>query len=353
LVDSGACSCGRKFCEMLINIFFFRRFFPNPLLILQELIFSLMETTIIKKRFFHACSNGRLTGEIFHTVEDYIESSNRLALCAAHWNGKVRVIAYCLMPTHIHFLLFGSAKECASFITDYEDMTIRHIRKTNLGWKHDELYLELREVTPGDGVKSECAYILRNPTQAGMPYLPWEYPWSSGSLFFMPSDWERKVFDNELLSTDDDRVKTIGELSQRAKYRLFHTKECSLPSEWTMHKGIVLPSNYVISSDNLAGYNSKKDFLYYVGKIRDDKVIDDCFDSCTNISQGIQGLKVIASRLFISKYSHSNYKRVRDLPVEYKQEMARMIFQQTHSSIWMLAKAVCLRFDETIEAIYG
>ena len=92
------------------------------------------------------------------------------------------VLAYCIMPDHLHLLLEGMSDEA-----DLREAVRAWKQRTGYDWKartgarlwqpgfHDRV---LRE---GDDPRSVVRYILLNPVRAGLAKAPRDYPWL-GSL---------------------------------------------------------------------------------------------------------------------------------------------------------------------------
>ena len=93
-----------------------------------------------------------------------------------------KVLAYCIMPDHLHMLLEGMSDEA-----DLREAVRAWKQRTGYNWKartgarlwqpgfHDRV---LRE---GDDPRSVVRYILLNPVRAGLAQAPRDYPWL-GSL---------------------------------------------------------------------------------------------------------------------------------------------------------------------------
>jgi putative transposase len=89
------------------------------------------------------------------------------------------LIAYCVMPDHMHGLLAGQSDD--SFL---EPCLRRYKQFTGYDWKHERRHLTrlwqegfhdriLRDNDPTEGV---IRYILENPVRAGLVNDPREYP---------------------------------------------------------------------------------------------------------------------------------------------------------------------------------
>lgn len=105
------------------------------------------------------------------------------------------VVAFCVMPDHVHLLLEGTAPDA-----DLRDAISRWKQQTGYAWRsrcagrlwqagyHDRV---LRE---HDDTRAVVAYILQNPVRAGLVRLASEYPWT-GSSKYTPRELEAHAGD--------------------------------------------------------------------------------------------------------------------------------------------------------------
>lgn len=310
-----------------------------------------MKISFIKKRFFHVYSYGKMTGEIFKTTEDHLAAMNITAACAARWP-SVKIVAQCDMTTHIHKAIYGRAKDCAGFVADLEKRLLRYINHNRR--KEDrlkQLYITMDEIGSGDELKFVVAYILRNPPQSNLPYLPWDYPWGSGPLFFMPPSWELQVLD--LALGDPDNLKheeTIEaeKLAYRTIRSVSHCKQ-TVPPKWKVYRGLILQSNYISTKLDLVDYSSRRDYLFHIGLIKSDRAIDEKMESSYGAIISDRDLNSAIRKLSKSKFTHS---RLRDLTHEERIEVAVEIYNQYKPPIWQLSRAAQINFDDLAEVIF-
>ena len=107
----------------------------------------------------------------------------QLLLIAA--TSQFEVIAYCVMPDHVHALVVG-----LSDASDFKAFVKRYKQATGIWWKReghcDRLWQEgyhdriLRERDVNEGV---IRYILINPVRAGLVSDPREYPFLGASNY--------------------------------------------------------------------------------------------------------------------------------------------------------------------------
>lgn len=125
--------------------------------------------------YWHICTRGLEREVIFKSREDFVYGMNGVAVFSLMYD--LRILAFCLMDNHVHFVVKGSRDACLRFIRYYKrrlsalaDMTVA-----------DEC---LKEIGDEEYLRRVIAYVLRNPMSAGLDVLPLTYRWGSGALYF-------------------------------------------------------------------------------------------------------------------------------------------------------------------------
>jgi putative transposase len=130
---------------------------------------------------FHVLNRANARTQLFHSPGEYDEFVRLVSKCAAI--DEMRILAWCLMPNHWHFLLWP--REDYDLIRFIQRLTIRHTQHSHI-----------REDTIGRGVlyqgryKSSavqddthlltvCRYIERNPVRASLVSHATDWRWSS------------------------------------------------------------------------------------------------------------------------------------------------------------------------------
>lgn len=95
----------------------------------------------------------------------------------------VRVLAFCVMPDHVHILMSPSRScDVPTFVGQFKNLAQR--RAWTLGvrgafWQHS---FHDRALRHEDDVATAVRYILNNPVRAGLAHSSSEYPFSGGEL---------------------------------------------------------------------------------------------------------------------------------------------------------------------------
>lgn len=140
----------------------------------------------MKREYYHVCSEGLEKRMIFRNRREFIMGINYVALC--HLKCNVRILCFCLMGNHFHFILSGSYQECWKFGNEYKrmcGMMMKRTQESDAGMKDVEL--QVKEITDMNYLEYAIAYVLRNPVVAGFRIMPHQYEWSSGDMYFRSS----------------------------------------------------------------------------------------------------------------------------------------------------------------------
>lgn len=132
------------------------------------------------------CSEELEKRMIFRNRREFIMGINYVALC--HLKCNVRILCFCLMGNHFHFILSGSYQECWKFGNEYKrmcGMMMKRTQESDAGMKDVEL--QVKEITNMSYLEYAIAYVLRNPVVAGFRIMPHQYEWSSGDMYFRSS----------------------------------------------------------------------------------------------------------------------------------------------------------------------
>ena len=157
----------------------------------------------------HITQRGNRRQQTFFGQDDYLAYRLLLAeWCRAH---AVTILAYCLMPNHVHLVAVPSSADGLRAAIGQAHR--RYTRRVNFreGWRGhlwqgrfasfvmDEVYL-----------RAAVRYVERNPVRARLAGQAWDWPWSSasahvagaddelvsvGPMLAMVSDWKRYLQD--------------------------------------------------------------------------------------------------------------------------------------------------------------
>lgn len=133
--------------------------------------------------FYHVCSEGLDKEVIFSSQDDFVAGMNYVAVCSCRF--EVRIMCFCLMANHFHFILTGSYEECWKFGCEFKRMCamlMRRCQDIENGMK--EVEVQVKQIGNKNYLENAVAYVLRNPLAAGFRLMPDQYPWGSGDMYF-------------------------------------------------------------------------------------------------------------------------------------------------------------------------
>lgn len=169
----------------------------------------------VEVHFFHVSTDGRDNGAVHFCDADYQYAVIVSAIVA--YQCGVKIICYCHMTTHSHFLIrCDSFADALRFIKEYKRRYAQYVSQ-----RYGERKI-LKDVgcTPVPvrdlfHLRNCVSYILLNPVVAGICRTPEEYKWSSFETYF----------NNAPLSG-----RHVSELGVRECRTLLHTRQDLLTS---------------------------------------------------------------------------------------------------------------------------
>ena len=186
-------------------------------------------------KYYHYCSKGFEREILFKNPIEFIAGINRIAVCfllCLLADQPVRILAFCLMDNHFHFILYGEEHHCDAFIARYKKLTAMWVTR-----HRGQPLIERMEIghwtISFDKLAEKIIYVLRNPVAAGLKMLPSAYRWSSASLMFADLTAPRwGEVDAGTLSVTKRRIKGYTRVR--------------LPDNWKiLPDGMIWPGNYM------------------------------------------------------------------------------------------------------------
>lgn len=208
---------------------------------------------------WHFYTSGDSVDMLFRNDSEFRDGMNRILPVLSRYD--VLIYAFALMDTHVHFILYGKFDACNHFVHEY-------IRRTSmyLSSKHPE-----RKALKGIGInhqaiddnrylKTAICYVVKNPVAAGLPYNSWDYPWSSGALYFRHSNiWTSPAS----LLGPKEMVTANQDIRKLTKSRV------KIDSKLLAFNGVILPSQYVATDIVEQIFRSPKAYNYYLSATKD------------------------------------------------------------------------------------
>ncbi len=181
--------------------------------------------------YYHVSSQALEKNDIFQSREDFATGMNDVALCSLKYS--VRILCFCLMSNHFHFILRGSYQECMAFMQEFKRicaMRMRNSRGDVNALCNVDLQFDL--IDSKEYLENAIAYVLRNPLAARMLYMPYFYEWSSISAYFRSHP-------------DIDGI-CVNRLSIRKRREILKTRHVTVQDTFVLtEQGFVHPACYV------------------------------------------------------------------------------------------------------------
>ena len=189
------------------------------------------------RKCWHFSTDGNAVDQMFYDDNDFIAGMNRVYVVVKGY--KVVILAFSLMDTHVHFILYGEIEECRRFMHDYVARTSRHIAITHGdNNKLADVPIHYQEIDTDSYLKTAICYTVKNAPAGGISYMGWDYPWSSGPLYFRrPSLWSSPSWTFE----ESHKVLDEGLVRQRQVLRTRNRQK----DEVRMIGDIIFPGEYV------------------------------------------------------------------------------------------------------------
>ncbi len=203
------------------------------------------------KNYFHLYSYGAKTPDLFTSLSDFTYAVNLLAVLS--FQHGISIIAYSIQDTHLHIIAFGEIEACLLFRRE-----IQRLLRRKHGFSFE---LEMETVGNDAYLKRVCSYVICQATKDGKRYMPYDYPWSSASLYF------RTGIKDSLWRYDNGKHKEVVKMSgigTRKQREMFHTRN-RLPEEWEVCEGMIMPSSFVNIGQFESIYRTHNAFRTFCG----------------------------------------------------------------------------------------
>lgn len=183
------------------------------------------------KPYYHVSSKALEKNDIFLTREDFVTAMNDIALCSLRYD--VKILCFCLMCNHFHFVLRGSYKECYAFMNEFKRICAIRMRDRTgevSGLKDVDLHFDLLDTQ--EYLENAIAYVLRNPLAARIIMMPYFYDWSSISAYFRGSSQLHGL--------------PLNTLSVRKRREVLRTRHDVVPDHFMLSpQGFIHPACYI------------------------------------------------------------------------------------------------------------
>ena len=228
--------------------------------------------TMDKFQYFHYCAKGADARNFILCEADYKAAFNLLGLCAAV--SEAIVVSFSIEDSHPHVLLYGTIGQCARFKVLFETTYRHYASETREGGADFQLHGELYSI--GDDLsylRNVAVYTIIQATKDGKRVMPYDYRWGTGSLYFRSGYYTPVwLFDEKGVIREPVR---FGSLAVAPRREILHTRQYTIPEDWLICNGLILPSNYVDVARFEAIYGTFNRFRVYLSssKSREEEML--------------------------------------------------------------------------------
>lgn len=195
----------------------------------------------MNKHYYHLCANGADVRHFILSVADYHAVFNIIGVCAA--NTDVVVVSFSIEDSHPHILLYGTLADCARFREMFESLYRHYAYKTRKGQVPVVFRCDLYWIDDINYLRNVAVYTIIQATKDGKPVMHYDYRWGTGSLYFR-SGRPASIWQTDSEGLVHDPVP-FSSLTVRARRALLHSRRWSIPDDWLVCNGLILPENYI------------------------------------------------------------------------------------------------------------
>ncbi len=286
------------------------------------------------RKCWHFCTDGNAVSGIFQNDADFMHGMNRIYIGSLKF--RVIILAFCLMDTHIHFILYGEYDQCLNFINEYLRATSRYLFFTYKE-KHKlaKVPVSAQKITDDLYLKTAICYVLKNPTVAGIQFNPYDYPWSSAALYFRKEGlWTSPAW------TAMDGISSVR-LSYREKREILHTA-IKIPENVSVVGNMVFPGEYVSYDIVEKIFRTSKSFSYFMGQNKEFE-IEAREGTLSQLSMPLKELQQYRDEVLLQEFGA---RTLRSLDVGKRMKLAKILRSKYNCSVKQLCRVCGLNYTE-------
>ena len=295
---------------------------------------------------WHISSDGGYAFALFETEEDFKAAMNRLALLACR--SGVIILAFCLMDNHIHFVLYGLREDCEAFAKEFLNLTAHYnSRKHGDRRGASSIPLSCQSIEDEEYLLNAICYDVRNPPVNGLKYTFYDYPWSSGPLYFRTaSGWAAPLWKAAPEAWPEEtrkffNVKKAGELGTKER-RSITGSDQKVPEDWLIFEGVILPSSYIPAETVEKLFKSHRAFNYFAGRSKE-KDMEEVMGVWSSLSLQDTEMRQHRDEEMAALYGTD---RIRSLSIRQRIEIGRILRRKYMTSVKQIARVVCIPTEE-------
>ena len=287
------------------------------------------------KNCWHFSTDGNAVDYMYYGKEDFIAGMNRIFVLVREYD--IVIIAFSLMDTHIHFILWGAFEDCNRFVHDYVRHTSRHISIAHGDRKKlESVPIHFQAVDTDYYLKTAICYVIKNAPVGGIPYNAMDYPWSSGPLYFRrKDDWSSPAWLSETSTGSESRMGV------HKKRQVLRTR-ARIDADVRMIGPLVFPGEYVAFELVESIFKTSRSLNYFMCVSKEDD-IESRGGSISRLSIPIQEMRQHKNELCREMFGTNS---VKGLDTRQRLKLARVLRSRYNSSIKQITRLTGLVYEE-------
>lgn len=287
------------------------------------------------KNCWHFSTDGNAVDAMFEDDDDFKAGMNRIYMVIQDYN--VVILAFSLMDTHVHFILYGTFEACNRFMHEYVRRTSWYISVTHHeSNKLDGVPINYQAVDTDSYLKTVICYTVKNAPAGGIMFNALDYPWSSGPLYFKrPGYWSSPRW--------MDETKAAGSMGVVDHRKALRTRKDELARRAPRMIGpLVFPGEYVAYEVVERIFKTCKSFNFFLSITKEEDV-DARGGSISLLSIPMQEMRQHKNEVCRELFGTPS---VRQLSMQQRLRLARTLRSRYNSSIKQIARLAGLVYDE-------
>ncbi len=294
--------------------------------------------------YFHLCSDGDLTPHFLTCENDFRVAFNLIGVCVA--DCEVSILSFSLEDTHLHILMYGTRESCIRFKTMYEESWANHLCRVRGSKQGADVELDVIAIDSEDYLMSVGTYTIVQPTKDGKQIMPYDYRWGTGSMYFRAPGYQ-SIWRTDTVGSPVVPVRA-GDLRIRELRAALGSRR-SIPDEWLLCGGVLLPDNYVDVAHFERIYRTANCFRVFLASGRNrDQAVQERIASYRGVALEDAEARLHCKELMKGMFG---FTAVRRLNAQGRIMLARHLRKQLRISTRQVASLVRLPYAEVCKYI--
>ena len=180
---------------------------------------------------WHLCTPGEFVGVIFREKCDYVFGMNLIALCAAEFSSKLKILTFQIMSNHLHFVLICDEEVLLQFFSSLKKRLKRYLANSEYPVNLSCFIPNYFKISDIRYLQTVIVYVNRNGYLIDKNTTPFTYEWGANRYFFN----KFTHYEHNLL---------LGSLSLDKKRFLFKSRNFEIPSDYILTGEYISPLSY-------------------------------------------------------------------------------------------------------------